>query len=55
MLKECSLNELNLSIFNAINVINMSYMFNECSSLNELNLSSFNTNNSVNMNSMFSM
>ena len=36
---------LSLSNLNTINVENMSYNFNGCTSLNSLKLSNFNTNN----------
>ena len=39
--------------FNTINVINMSYMFDDCESLTSLDLSSFNTANVTNMSRMF--
>ena len=35
--------------FNTNNVVDMSFMFNECSSLKDLNISNFNTNNVKNM------
>ena len=38
---------------NTINVTDMSYMFNECSSSKELNISKFNTNKVSDMSSMF--
>ena len=41
------------SEFNTQNVIDMSYMFSNCSSLNELNLSFFNTEKVNNMKYMF--
>ena len=41
------------SEFNTQNVIDMSYMFSNCSSLNELNLSFFNTEKVKNMKYMF--
>ena len=48
-----SLINLNLSNFNAQNVINMSYMFYDCNSLTNLNLSNFNTQYVIDMGYMF--
>ena len=47
------LEDLNLSIFNTSNVINMNFMFYMCKSLTSLDLSSFNTSKVTNMESMF--
>ena len=49
-----SLNELNISNYNTINVTEMNDMFAGCSSLKELNLSNFNTTNVTDMKNMFS-
>ena len=49
-----SLQSINLSSFNTINVNNMSYMFYGCSSLQSIDLSSFNTTNVNNLSYMFS-
>ena len=48
-----SLEEINVSNFDAINIIDMSFMFNCCSSLKKLILSNFNTINVTNMSNMF--
>ena len=42
-----------VKLWNTNQLINMSQMFQGCSSLTTLNLSSFNTNNVTNMDSMF--
>ena len=47
------LEDLNLSIFNTSNVINMNFMFYMCKSLTSLDLSSFNTSKVTDMSSMF--
>jgi len=49
-----SLQSINLSEFNTINVEDMNDMFNGCSSLKSINLYSFNTTNIEDMSSMFS-
>ena len=55
MFRECkNLITIDLSNFNANNVINMGDMFFYCTSLTSLNLNNFNTNNVINMNRMFS-
>ena len=48
-----SLESIDLSSFNASNVINIKYMFYGCSSLQSLNFSSFNTSNVNDMQYMF--
>ena len=54
MFRECfSLESIDLSSFNAINVKNMACMFIFCSSLKSINLSSFNTSNVIHMGYMF--
>ena len=45
--------KLNISNFNTVNVINMSGMFNCCSSLNEINISYFDIKNTTDMVGMF--
>ena len=49
-----SLESIDLSSFNTINIKSMSYMFSLCSSLKSIDLSSFNTFNVNNMSYMFS-
>ena len=54
MFSRCSsLEEINLSIFNTNNAVDISGMFFGCSSLKELNLSNFNTNKVNDMSRMF--
>ena len=48
-----SLQSINLSSFNTINVKDMFRMFAGCSSLQSINLSSFNTTNVEDMSDMF--
>ena len=54
MFSRCSsLESIDLSSFNTINVNNMSCMFYDCSSLKSIDLSSFDTTNVKNMGWMF--
>ena len=54
MFRKCSsLQSIDLSSFNTINVKNMYRMFQNCSSLQSIDLSSFNTTNVKEMRSMF--
>ena len=54
MFSECtSIEKLDLSNFNTINVTDMSYMFSRCYALKELNISNFNTNKVISMDCMF--
>ena len=54
MFSRCeSLTNINLSIFNTENVMDMGCMFEECKSLTNINLSNFNTQNVTDMSYMF--
>ena len=49
-----SLKNIDLTNFNAENIINLSCMFTQCKSLKNINLSNFKTQNAINMAGMFS-
>jgi surface protein len=54
MFSRCkTLETINISNFNTINVTDMNSMFNECNKLTSIDLSSFNTSNVTNMGWMF--
>ena len=53
LFENCYIKYINFKKFYRYNIINMSYMFDGCSSLEELNLPYFNTNNVNNMSCMF--
>ena len=48
-----NIKNVDLTQFNALNVVNMSHMFRECSSLETVEISDFNSPNLIDMNHMF--